>query len=373
MHIRKKTEQWVGRFTRLTLAGLDISDRTVKYLALSQKRNGGKLDFTAFGEFEIPEGLIVNGEIKKEDDLVQIFSSWRAGEKNLPRSAFFVVSLPEEKSFLRVIQLPKIKQEEIQNAIRWEIEANIPLAFEDVIYDYETIDSSARESLDHLDIAVTAFPKTIVESYVRVLKQAGLPIFALELESQAIVRSTIADVSEQSATVIADIGRTRTSFIVCVGWTILFTKTIELGGQLFEQRIAQNLGISVLEAEKLKKEIGLNKHEHKAAVFEALIPTVAVLGDELVRMVEYYRTHASHAHSVQPEIRSILLVGGDANLFGLETYISSMVKIPARVLDPFTALRENFRLPVPPLRKNQMLSFATVVGLALRGMRGQEV
>ena len=98
------------------------------------------------------------------------------------------VSLREEKSFFRVIQLPKVKIADIGKAIRWEIEANIPLPFEELVYDYEVVDSF-DEHLDHVDVVISAFPKTIVDAYVRVLGAAGLRLACLELESQAIVRS----------------------------------------------------------------------------------------------------------------------------------------------------------------------------------------
>src|SRR3989344_7102977 len=111
---------------------------------------------------------------------------------------------------LRLIQLPKIKREEVSGAVRWEIEANVPLAPEELAYDYEIVEPP-ENTLDHIDVVITAFPKTVVESYLRVLKEAGLRVSALELESQALVRSTIAESQQKETVVLADIGRGRTS------------------------------------------------------------------------------------------------------------------------------------------------------------------
>ncbi|MBI4225470.1 MAG: type IV pilus assembly protein PilM [Candidatus Sungbacteria bacterium] len=372
MRISQFIEQYVGPMVRLPIAGLDISDVSVKYLAFDPKIKKGVHGLAASGEFSVPEGIIVKGEIQKEkeDELSRIFSEWRAGEKRIPRSSFFVVSLPEEKSFLRVIQLPQMKEEEVEHAIRWEIEANIPLAFDELIYDYEIIVPPDRaKQTDHLDVAVTAFPKSLIEGYVRVLHRAGLSLAALELESQAITRSVVPDFADNISRIIVDIGRTRTSFIVCVGGAIVFTTTIELGGQLFEEHLAKAFHISPQEARLIKIETGLNRKERNGAVFDALLPIMAVLGDELKRVVAYYSHHAEHMHGASDAVQSIMLVGGDASLFGLETYLSQAVRLPVRLADPLVAAYPRHLFAVPPLRRNESLAFATTIGLALRSLR----
>lgn len=370
MHIVQLVQRRINRFLRLPTAGLDISDVAVKYLAFDPRTVASGHRLTAFGEFQVPEGLIVKGEIQKEAELIQLFSAWRAEEKRIPRSTFFVVSLPEEKSFLRVIQLPQMREDEVQHAIRWEIEANIPLAFEELIYDSEVIvpvDPAKRT--DHLDVVVTAFPKPLIEAYVRVLHGAGLPLAALELESQAITRSVAPDFNKSSSRIIVDIGRTRTSLIVCIGGVIVFTTTIELGGQLFEEHLAKAFHISEEEARVMKMQIGLDRKERDGAVFDALLPIVAVLADELSRVVEYYHRHAEHMHGAPEAIEAIMLVGGDANLFGLETYLSSALQIRCFLADPLAGTYPGHAFMIPPLRKNEALAFATTIGLALRDIR----
>ena len=367
MHLSTKVEQLTNPFLRLNAAGLDISDVSVKYFVFDPKETRGSHRIAAFGEFAVPEGLIVNGEIKKEDELVQVLSAWRAQEREIPRSTFFDVSLPEEKSFLRIVQLPNLKEEDVRQALCWEIEANIPFAFEDLSYDYEVI--AQKEPQDHLDIMVTAFPKVLIDAYVRVLHRAGLPLVALGLESQAIVRAVVPDLCENSPRIIADIGRTRTSFIVCVGGAILFTTTIELGGQTLESHLARAFQISQEEAHLMKIQVGLNRKERNGEVFDALLPAMAVLGDELGKVVDYYHHYAAHMHGAPEAIESILLVGGDANLPGIETYLAGALHLPVRLADPFTSIIPKNTFVIPPLLKNEALSFATAIGLALWGIR----
>lgn len=362
---KEKILKWLNPLIRHPAVGIDISDLSMKYI---QFRGEDKLTIPFFGEIEIPEGIVVSGEIKKKEELIKILSSWFSKERKHLGSSLVAAGLPEEKSFLRVLQLPKVKQEEAGNAIRWEIEANVPVPLEELIYDYEIIEP-LKNSLDHLDVVITAFPKKIVESYIDVLKHIGLQPLALELESQAIVRSTIVNLREESAKIIVEIGRNHTGLIIFSGGAIIFTTTFELGGRTFEESIVKNLQVSAEKAISIKKEFGLQKREFKGQLFSALVPPVAALADEIKRAMEYYRNHTAHIHGAHPAIDSILLVGGDANLLGLPTYLSSSLKIPVYTANPFSAIENRLLNAIPPIPKNQSLAFATAIGLGLKELR----
>lgn len=362
--LKEKILHWVKPLVQVPVAGLDISDQSVKYFKF---RSNASLEVEFFGEIPIKEGIIVNGEIRKEKELIEFLKSWLSGEGKKLRSCFIVASLPEEKSFLRLVQLPKVEKEKVGSAVRWEIEANIPLSPDELIYDQEIIEP-VEDYFDHLDVIITAFPKSIVESYVRVLKSVGLMLLALELESQATVRAIVLEARAHSAQAIVDMGRTRTGIAVVSGGAILFTKTVEIGGKVFEENIARALGVSLEKAGIIKKETGLDKKAYEGKVFSALIPACTVLAEEIRRAVDYYRDRARHAHGVKPDVDLLLLSGGDANLLGLATYLSAALKIQAKPADPFCVFRSRSTRVVPPMPKNQALAFATVIGLALRGI-----
>ncbi|TSC78227.1 MAG: type IV pilus assembly protein PilM [Parcubacteria group bacterium Gr01-1014_33] len=363
----EKISQWIESLLRMPVAaGLDISDQSIKYAKFYGKR---KYVLEAWGEIIVPEGIIVNGEIQKEEELTRIFTEWIKGEGKKLRSSFFTVSLPEEKGFVRMIQLPKVRQDEIHNAIRWEIEANIPMAQEELFFDYEII-QPLEDHLNHFDVMLTAFPKAIVESYVRVLKKSGIKISALELESQAIVRSSVADLKTKAACAVVDMGRFRTSFIIFAGGAIFFTTTVELGGKAFEENIARAMGVSMERARALKISAGLNKRVNNGAIYAALVPSIAVLADELERTIEYYQNHTAHAHGAASQVEIILLTGGDANLFGVDTYLASVLKVPVTRINPFLAFSgETRESRIFPITRRNALGFAASLGLALRGIR----
>ncbi len=349
------------RFLRISAIGFDISDRSIKYMKFDAD---GIVAITAFGETEIPSGVIENGEIKQEEELVNIIKSWRAASgKDLP--PFVIASLPEEKSYLRLLQIPPMKKEEVANAIRWEIEGNIPLSPEELVFDQELSDSSEIHP-DHFDVVITAFPKTIVESYTNVLLRSGLEPVALELESQAIVRAVLPRDWKMKAYVIVDMGYSRTGFAVFVGGAIVFTTTLDIGGKKLEEDIVQGLGVTNDEAIKIKKEVGLQKKAFDGKLFPLLQPALNSLVDGIRQAIEYYEHHAAHSHGASAMVDEIILTGGDANLYGLDTFLAVALRIPVTVGDPLSRLRPRLNPPVPPVQRHELLRYTGAIGLAMR-------
>lgn len=361
--LREKILNWAKPWVEVPAAGLDISDLSIKFLKFRQNKN---ISIEFFGESTIPEGIIANGEIKNEDELAKILRALTIKEKRL-RFAPIVASLPEEKSFLRLVQLPKVDRGKVEAAVRWEIEANIPVSPEELWYDHEIIETQ-DEHIDHLDVVVTAFPRKLVESYVSVFKKAGFLPVALELESQAVVRAAINDLRSREANIVVDVGGTRTGISVVSGGAIIFTTTAPISGMVLEKAAAKSLGIDQTGAAVLLKEKGIGRSMEDGKIFSALLPSLNRLADEIRRAMEYYAHESKHSHGVGPAISSIFLVGGAANLAGLDTFLSVALKIPVHASDPFVAIRHRLDTVVPSITKESALSFATAIGLALWGI-----
>lgn len=362
MSLISKTAQWIAH---PPCFGLDISDLTVKFVKIKHLRRGLEIEY--YGEAALPAGVIENGEIKKSGELLTVLKKNLVDidGRQIP-DRFVVAALPEEKSFVRLLQLPRVQIHEIAAAIRWELEANIPLPIDQTYFDYEVVHGENMPS-DHLDVLVTVFPRDIVESYAMVLKGAGLKPLALELESQAISRSLLADSMVGEGYIIIDLGMTRTSFILYGGGSIILTLSIDVGGKDFDATIAKTLGVSREEAISIKKEFGLDKHYRSGELLDSLIPILSALVDELKKQIWYYHDHAEHRHGAFPaDIKAIYLVGGDANLIGLDKYLAVSVKKPVVIGNPFLRVYRQQDGRVPAIPKNISLKYATAIGLALR-------
>lgn len=364
--------------------GLDISDLSLKIVELKKKR--GVPSLSSFGEEKIRPGIIKKGEIEKEDDLVEtIKAAMDKVQGKRIKTKYVVTSLPEEKAFFQVIQMPKIPPEDLKSAVIYEAENYIPLPIESVYLDFQVI-PPLHDHLGHLDVLITAMPKQTIDSYVSSLKKAGLEPIALEVESLAIIRALIKNETTTTPVLLIDFGATRTSFIIFSGHSLRFTSSIAVSSENFTEIISKTLGVELAEAKKLKIKYGLEEKiklkikddrskikKERGKIFEALIPALVDLIQQIKKHLYYYQTHAAHEH-LPPggkQVSKILLCGGGANLKGLPEFLSSELKLPVELGNPWINILPKGQKNISEFPQKEALRYATALGLALRGIKGE--
>lgn len=362
--------------------GLDISDLSLKIVKL--KKRGNFFTLSSYGKEEIEPGIIKRGEIKDEKKLAEIIrESIKKVRGEKLKTNYVVASLPEEKAFLQVIQMPRLPEEDLKSAVIYEAENYIPTPLEEVYLDYQIV-PPVYDHLDHLDILIAALPKKTVDPYLSVLKLAGLRPKVLEIESLAIARALIKDGITTQPILLIDLGATRTSFIIFSGQSLRFTTSIPVSSTSFSEIISKNLGVTLAEAERLKIKHGLEEKvkikigeektelkRERGRIFEALIPTLVDLVQQIKRYLDYYQAHAEHEH-LPPDgkgVSKILLCGGGANLKGLCQLLSLELKIPVEIGNPWVNILIKEKKEVAELSFEESLKYTTALGLALRGIK----
>ena len=362
--------------------GLDISDLSLKIVKL--KKRGQFFELDSFLEEKIEPGIIKGGEIKDEKKLAEIIrESIKKVKGEKLKTNYVVASLPEEKAFLQVIQMPRLPEEDLKSAVIYEAENYIPTPLEEVYLDYQIV-PPVYDHLDHLDILIAALPKKTVDPYLSALKLAGLRPKVLEIESLAIARALIKNGITTQPILLIDLGATRTSFIIFSGHSLRFTSSIPVSSSNFTEIISKNLGVSLAEAERLKIKHGLeekikikigdektNLKKERGEIFEALVPALIDLVQQIKKYLDYYQTHASHEH-LPPNgkgVSKILLCGGGANLKGLPELLSLKLKIPVEIGNPWINILSEGKKEVTELSFEKSLKYTTALGLALRGIK----
>ena len=368
--------------------GLDISDLSLKIVKL--KRKGRFLGLASFGQEKIEKGIIKEGKIREEDKLTEVVkTALKKVKGGKLRTKYVVASLPEEHAFLQVIQMPKMPEEDLKSAVIYEAENYIPLPIEEVYLDSQIV-KPVVDSLGHIDVLIAALPRKTVDPYLSCFKKAGLLTQALEIESLAVARALVRKEISPFPVLLIDLGATRTSFIVFSGYSLRFTGSIPVSSQNFTDVIAKSLGVGLAKAEELKIKYGLpapkkvtfskksKGHELERTivkdekVFEALIPPLTDLTEQIKKYLDYYQTHASHEH-IPPDgrgVSKIFLSGGGGNLKGLADFLSMEFKIPVETGNPWINILPEPLREVPELHYEESLKYTTALGLALRGLKG---
>ncbi|MEK7610241.1 MAG: pilus assembly protein PilM [Patescibacteria group bacterium] len=336
--------------------GLDISDRSVKFVRLNYGPAGLRL--IDYGDEAVPAGAVEAGEIKQPEVLAKVLLA-------LSRRARFrqvAVSLPEEEAYLVRLALPLMDEADVRGSLELQLEEHIPLAVADTVFDYEIVSRGAK-----LEVAVTALPKRIVAAYAGVVAAGGLVAEAMEIEAQAVVRAVVAQTSAAGDLVmVVDFGKTRTSFFVTRGRQVLWTSTVNnIGGEDITHALEKTLGTDYNTAERYKVERGFLPSAANRETFFAIVPLVSVLRDEINKQLSYWLTHQSATATSTNKIGRVILCGGQATLPGLVDYLNLSLGLPVALGNVWTNL---FSLDeyIPSINLNQSLRYATSLGLALR-------
>ena len=340
-----------------SVIGLDISDESFKYLRLDKHKD--EQDVTFFGEEPLAKGIIDAGEIKDEVALGEALKRIQnfGGKKKL-RDPYLILSLPEEKGFLRLIRTQRIPLGELRQALEFQLEEHIPFPPADLYFDYQVLDLAGR-SRPTMDVVVTAYPKATVESYMNAVQKAGFLPLVFELESQAIARAVVPR-NTKGVFLVGDLGKTRTTFSIVSEGTVNFTSTVKVGGRDIDAILMNALQLTPEQAKEVKFGRGFDAMSED--IIKSLTPALVALKDEADRQIGFWERR----YPERDPVSRVYLCGGDALLHGLPEFLAQELRIPverARIWENIFNLEKQ----IPSITARETMRYATTFGLALRG------
>src|SRR3989344_2631809 len=364
---------------RKTPLGLYLSDISLKMIQFAKSREGFSVQ--AYSDTKIPKGVAAGDTLSDPKLLSKTIREAAANPKFGKITAPYVIaSVPETKSFVRVIQMPVMSEKEAEEAVPWEAEAYVPLPIGQVYLDWVILDhgqsaSQGGSEEGKMAVLITACPKDYIDQFVSVIKEAKLIPLALEVESQATARSLVSGNVMDETILIADIDTLRTSLIIFGKGILQFTSSVPIAGNLFTEELAKALSLDMDAAEKIKRESGIEDTERLGpAVRKALIPVLNHLVDEMINTIRFYEEHSASGG----KISRLLLSGGSSKLKHLPSFLHenlthrlsnehplrSLPGLKVELGNPWGKILGQGQ--VPPLSREDSLSYATAIGLALR-------
>lgn len=342
------------RFLKPPVYGLDISDKSIKYIMLAKHKD--KVILREFGQKIIPDGLIESGDIKKKEGLTDFLKNFRKELNN----DYIAVILPEEKAYISKITIPVMKKSEIRKSLEIQLEENIPLSASEAIFDYDI-----NRDKDHYDVNLIAFSDKVVNDYRDVFFDAGFKPVSFEMEAHAISRALTPLSGDLGVKMIIDFGKTHTSFIVTADNKVMFSSTIKVSGKDIDTAISTLLSVDLKTAEDIKKEKGFAKTKENEKVYNAILPVVSAIKEEIDRIFIFWLNRAEENGEKRKKMDKIILSGGDSNLIGLPEFLSYELKVPVEIANPWINIL-SFDEEIPSITFRESLIYSTALGLALR-------
>lgn len=345
-------------YMRLPSVGVDISDTSLKYIQFRpDKRSGQQLELSYWGDIDIPDGTLERGTVH---DVKKLSESIRA-MRDLVDVQTVRVSLPEERAYLFETEIKKgTPFKEIRGLLEFRLEENVPLSPRDAFFDYNILEGDPHSN--SVRVSVTAYAKETIMNYYEACVSAGVTPISFEVEAQAIARATIPE-GDSGTHMIVDFGKTRTGVGIVHKGVLMYTSTVDIGGAELSTALRRQLGeAEESELTKIKNTQGLVRGVDGTDVYDALLPTMSAIIDEVRTRAQYWNTRDVLREDRQ--LQTVILCGGSINMKGLPEYFTEMLGIPATRAHVW---QNAFPVEnsVPEIGRRYSYGYATAVGLAL--------
>lgn len=336
--------------------GLDIGTTSIKAVWLGKRGNQITLESVVSAP-SVTKGFIAESNLDKKlfaDTLKGILKSASITITSC------IVSVPESQVYSRVIEMPELSSQELQAALRFEMEQQIPLPLDQVKTASEILDHTEKDGKRMMNVLIVAAPIGIIDKYDRVLTASGLIPRAVETEIISVHRSLQPLLNKESADVIVHLGGSTTDIAVTRNGIVNMILSIPLGGIAVTRAIAVDFGIDPTQAENFKRAYGLSQNVFEGKIGRSLEPVLQSIIGDIRKAILAFKEKNNNA-----TIGQIILSGGSALLPGLHIFFTNVLGIQVVVGNCWESNGIN---NVPQEVAEDAPSYNVVVGLALRDL-----
>lgn len=346
------------RFLRMPAVGFEVDDEAIRFVEIVQKSSG--LEVKRFDEAFLSPG-------KEGESFLEGKRIAHNMEEFCAKNKIVLINsaLPDEKAYIFKTEVPYTNDpQEIKSGVELRLEENVPIPPREAIFDFQVInDSDGKGEQDHVNVAVSVVPRLLVSKYLDFFKSFGLVPISLKISAQATADAVIKE-GDSSGAIIVNFGVRKTSFHIVHSGVVHFTSSIDLGGNSLTQAISKSLSVSLAEAEQIKKEKGVVKDKKNADAFFSLVSLLSSVKDEINKLIEYWKSHKERYTENKTDVEKVILCGKEAALPGLVEYVEASLGVRVELANVWMNVASLDKY-IPPISKEDSLSYATVIGLAL--------
>ncbi|MDD2308942.1 MAG: type IV pilus assembly protein PilM [Desulfuromonadaceae bacterium] len=335
--------------------GIDIGSSSVKLVQL--KNNNGSFQLLNAGIYPLPPEAIVDNTLMDSTSIATVV-------KNLVASLGIKIkdvacSISGNSVIIRKIVLPAMPQEELEDQISWEAEQYIPFDINDVNMDFQILSPDSNDP-SKMNVLLVASKKDIINDYVAVFSEAGMKLSVVDIDSFAVQNAFEVnhDYSSEDILALINIGASIMNINVIKDGITLFTRDVQMGGNLYTEEIQKQMGLSSIDAEAGK----LLAHESNDGPLRNVILKVnETITQEIRRSLDFYNSTAS-----DERISAVFISGGCSKVYNLIGTISEKIGLKVERLNPFAKLKFNEKDFDPEYLQEIAPFMAVPVGLAIR-------
>lgn len=356
-----------------SVLGIDIGSSAIKIVQLRKK--GGKAILETYGELALgPYAGVEIGQatsLSTEKVIVALSDLMKEKEVNITTNKCGI-AIPFSSSLMSLIEMPLLSYKQLSAMIPLEARKYIPVPISEVTLDWSIIpkeetspkveegerDPRAPVKIDQTDVLLVAIHNDTITKYQEIIRKTGLESSFFEIEIFSTMRSVLEQSNEP--VMLFDMGAASTKLYVVERGIVRNSHTINRGSQDVTTTISKSLGISVKEAELLKRSVGAVP-SGGTDLSQVLNLTLSFIFAEANRVILNYQ------RKYNKTLTKIILVGGGSSLRGIVPLAQKNFQIEVVAGNPFSKTEAPAFLE--EVLRNTGPEFAVAVGLALRRLQ----
>jgi len=363
-----------------SVLGIDIGSASIKVVQL--KKQGGRAVLETYGALYLgPYGGVEIGRAtnlsstKVAEALSDLLKEAKTTTKNC------ALSIPVSSSLITFIDMPMANQKQLSQMVPIEARKYIPVPISEVTLDWmlvpkedsftnETSDSTGSnpttpttpttpQKIEKSEVLLVVIHNDAITKVREVASGAVLKQTFFEIETFSTIRSSL----EQGLApiMIMDFGASSTKLYIVERGLLRDSHIINRGSQDITLAISKSLGISISEAENLKREHGMLKSDDNKPTAEMAHLTTDSIFAEANRVLLNFQKRQNK------NVNRLILSGGGSLLKGLVEMASVNFQIAVELADPFA------KVQTPAFLENVLQTagpeFTIAIGLALRKLQ----
>ncbi len=355
-----------------SVLGIDIGSSSIKMVQISRKNGHAVLE--TYGELALGpytgKGVGESTNLPVEKIIEAVKDMLREKEVNIGTHVCGV-AIPFSASLMAVIEMPVASKKQLEEMIPLEARKYVPVPISEVTLDWYVIpkdknpeplpDTTPANSSNppKIEVLIVALHNEVLNRYKEIVSKTSLEANFFEIEIFSTMRSILDQ--EVAPVMIVDMGATSTKLYIVERGILRASHMVDRGSHNITDELSKSLGISMLDAEYLKREKGLLGEVSGIALKNVGTLTLNYIFSEASHVVLAYQK------KYNKNVSKVVLVGGGSALKGVVDVAKSIFQTEVVAGDPFAKV-------VAPAFLEKVLrdtgpEFAVAVGVALRRLQ----
>jgi type IV pilus assembly protein PilM len=307
------------------ILGLDIGSKNIKIALVKQGKKPVVLKTVLAAT---PDNSVLDGELRFVEVVAQKIKSILT-ENKITASELYI-SLNSTNSVIREIKLPIMKASEIGPAVDFELSQSFP-----GVLQTHTISNRVYSAPNMPAEGITTFcPNKILDGYVALSKQLGIPLKAIDINANALTKAYNKFVAKEQVIetlMIVDLGHTSSQVNLVAAGKLVLSRQIPSGMVGLDNLVSNRMGISLEQAERARTNKKYDIYNLGKEDIDGFTRIVFSAVEEQIRhTIDYYRYNKAKDNNVT----KIFLAGGGSLYAELASYLQEIFNIPVNELKP---------------------------------------